>query len=130
MTDKKDNQIPSNDIEKIIIERGNDKDKIRTVEIESDTPQFTYHSAIKVKEWLMVNYPDKKKLNVFTGGPHGRKSWIIYRRIFGENFDIGVISSSIQHFDVQNWWKSQHGFSVVSRYLIGYLYALLWPFSV
>jgi hypothetical protein len=81
--------------------------------------------ALATKEWLIAN--QIKAVNVFTGGPHGRKSYVIFKKALGDGIRVGVISCPIKHYPTR-WWTSLRGTSVTLRYLAGYFYAVLWGY--
>jgi hypothetical protein len=88
----------------------------------------TYYSALAARQWLRLHRSKVSTLNVFTAGPHGRKSWTIFKRVLGRNYTVGVISSSITSSDTDLWWESKQGARNMVKWGGGYLYALLWPF--
>lgn len=89
----------------------------------------TYRRALSARQWLRINHPEVKALNVFTVGPHGRKSWAIFRRVFGPDYLVGVLSCPVDSKDPRLGWDSIKGALNMGRYLIGYVYGLLWPFK-
>ena len=104
-------------------------DSIRFVESDMKSRHRTYHMALAARNWLRENDQSIKAVNIFTGGPHGRKSWVIFRRVFGKEYSVGIISSKTWFFNPNSWWESKRGIRSVGRYGVGYLYGLLWPFK-
>lgn len=87
----------------------------------------TYTSALTVKEWLKKSEVPTKGINVFTIGPHARKSLVLFTRALGSSYAIGVIAGTDEEYDPDRWWMSARGIYVISRKLLGYLYAITWP---
>ncbi len=110
-----------------LVERGVDGSKIIAIPSPSTKHHHTYRAAKAIAPWLLEK--GITSVNVFTGGPHGRKSYHIFRKALDRRISVGVISCEIKHYDPEYWWISKRGFSVTTRYLIGYIYALAWPFD-
>ncbi len=87
----------------------------------------TYTSALTVKEWLKRSKTPVKGVNIFTIGPHARKSLILFTRALGSSYAVGVIAGTDEEYDPDRWWMSAKGIYVISRKLLGYLYAVTWP---
>lgn len=87
----------------------------------------TYASALSVREWLRRSETSIKGINVFTIGPHARKSLILFRRAIGPTYPIGVIAGTDNDYDPKRWWMSARGIYIIARKVAGYLYAMTWP---
>ncbi len=114
---------------RVIIRSGIDSVAVKFTDAETRRGHNTYHIALASRQWLRMHDPAVSTLNVFTAGPHGRKSWIIFKRVFGHDYSIGVISSSIERNDTDLWWESEQGLCNVVKYGIGCIYAQFWPFE-
>jgi hypothetical protein len=86
----------------------------------------TFTSALAVKEWLKRSEVRTKGINVFTIGPHARKSLVLFTRALGTAYSVGVIAGADEDYDPARWWMSPKGIYVISRKLLGYLYAITW----
>lgn len=86
----------------------------------------TAASAKALRLWLAA-YPQYRSVDVFTGGPHARKTLVIFRRVLGTDIKVGVIAGRIEHYSPERWWLSWRSIEVVTRYFFGYFYALAWP---
>ena len=106
-----------------LIKRGISPSAISVVTAPAAKYQTTFKTAVAVSSWLQKK--QIKAVNVFTGGPHGRKSLLLFQNALGENIKVGVISCKIKHYDPVYWWTSWRGTQVTLRYLFGYFYALL-----
>ncbi|KMQ51456.1 hypothetical protein CHISP_1703 [Chitinispirillum alkaliphilum] len=104
---------------------------IRISEIPNDsTGHNTFDMAYAAKNWLRTNDPSIEVFDVFTESVHGRKSWVVFRRVFGEEFEVGIKSSLYWHYGIEGWWKSRAGIRCYLKSYLGYVYALIWPFSL
>ncbi|NLD93870.1 MAG: hypothetical protein GX639_14530 [Fibrobacter sp.] len=102
---------------------------IRHVAVANEVRHKTYHMALAARNWLQQKDPSIKTVNVFTGGLHGRKTWAVFKRVFGKDYSIGIISSKAWYCDKHNWWKSKKGIRSIIKSITGYIYGLLWPFG-
>lgn len=115
----------------VILEKaGIDRNKIVKAGTFTSATHKTYNSAIETSKWIKKNDPKVQAFNVFTAGVHGRKTWTIYKRVFGDNYHLGIITSPMYRYDPDSWWTSRIGFSLTVRNFLGYIYGLLWPFSL
>jgi len=107
--------------EKIIM-RGVDSSCVYAVAAPAVDNEHTLATAMEIRKWLgnkRIN-----NVNIFTGGPHGRKSLVIFQKVLGKSVNVGVISSQIRHYPPEYWWTSIRGIKVTMKYLIGYVYSL------
>ena len=85
----------------------------------------TYIGFQKAKEKLAALEEFPLKINVITEGPHGRRSLIVARKVFGKDATIGMISVDPPYYDPKRWWASSIGTKAVVTELIGSAYELL-----
>jgi len=90
-----------------------------TPKVERDR---TYTTARTVKEWLLAN-KSSDPIDVFTMGPHARRTWILYKMAIGRANRIGVISFPSRDYDAAHWWKSSQGFRETIDETVAYIYA-------
>lgn len=115
---------------KRLVNRGIDPESIFTASGPAVKNHHTYNSAFALKKWMLNNMPEIKTLNIFTGGPHGRKTYNIFKKVLGENIKVGIISSKIKHYNSKYWWTSLRGSRVTFKFIVGYIYALVYPQSL
>jgi hypothetical protein len=114
---------------RVLMHWGIDSVAIKVTDAETGKGHNTYYIALAARQWLQLHDPQVSTLNIFTAGPHGRKSWILFKRVLGKNFSVGVLSSSIEQRDADLWWGSKQGMRNMVKYGSGYLYAQLWLFE-
>jgi len=105
-----------------LIQRGIHASTIYPVASSHVDGQYTLFTATAIKSWLVQR--NIKAVNVFTGGPHGRKSLVIFQKALGKDIQVGVITCKAKHYPPVYWWTSLTGAKATLRYLAGYLYAL------
>ena len=87
----------------------------------------TYSSALTVRDWLKQSETSIKGINVFTLGPHARKSLVLFTRALGSAYPVGVIAGTDHDYDPKRWWLSTRGIYIIARKTVGYIYAVIWP---
>ena len=65
-------------------------------------------------------------INVTTCGPHARRTWITYRRVFGPQVPVGVIARPSEEFDPDRWWASSEGMKETLTEGFGWFYEALF----
>ena len=85
----------------------------------------TFASALAVKNWLAQNNIQPRGINVFSFGPHSRRSWMLYKEAMGEEIPVGIIACENREYDPKRWWKTSSGVRTVLDETIAYIYAKL-----
>lgn len=106
---------------------GVDGDRIVPLATSPSEQHRTFQTAIVFKDWMARVAPEATAVNVFTRGPHARKSRVLFRRVLDPRIQVGVIAGVEDSYAPRRWWMSRRGIHVVSRKLLGYLYACVWP---
>ena len=83
----------------------------------------TYHAALAAKDWFTKNGRSQKSFNLVTAGPHARRSWLLYRKVFGNTGEIGIVALEDRTYDPKHWWGSSEGVREVLGEAIAYVYA-------
>ena len=84
-----------------------------------------FASALAVKNWLVQNNIHPKGINVFSVGPHSRRSWMLFKEAMGEEIPVGIIACESREYDPKRWWKTSSGVRTVLDATIAYLYVKL-----
>jgi len=85
----------------------------------------TFASALAVKNWLAQNNIQPKGINLFSIGPHSRRSWMLFKEAIGEEIPVGIIACENREDDPKRWWKTSSGVRIVLNETIAYIYAKL-----
>jgi len=85
----------------------------------------TFASALAVKNWLDQNNIQPKGINLFSIGPHSRRSWMLYKEAIGKEIPVGIIAFENREYDPKRWWKTSSGVRIVLSETIAYIYAKL-----
>jgi hypothetical protein len=81
----------------------------------------TFASAAAVHQWLEQRDRLDDRILVVTEGAHGRRSLAIYRKVFGDEDRIGIISAPSLTYDPDRWWASSAGVKAVIVETVGLL---------
>ncbi len=99
---------------------------INTVTFAAVEKDRTYHAALAVRDFLSKRGANAVSLNIATLGPHARRSRLLFRKAFGAQASIGVISLRDPMYDPDHWWRTSEGVRVVLGETIAYVYARLF----
>jgi len=102
---------------------GLDSERLVSVPAPKTTKDRTYVSALAVKAWLTASHSNVHAMNVFTVGPHARRSRLLFQKAFGDEVAVGVISGPDEEYDQRHWWTTSAGVRTVLDEVIAYLYA-------
>ena len=59
---------------------------------------------------------------MITAGPHARRTWLVYHKVFGAPVPVGVIPYVSQDYDPARWWTSSEGVKDVFAEGLGWVY--------
>jgi uncharacterized SAM-binding protein YcdF (DUF218 family) len=68
--------------------------------------QRTYESAVAARRALEVRSIHPNALNVFTWGPHARRSRLVFAKVQGPGTEVGVVSWTPSRDKALPWWRS------------------------
>jgi DUF218 domain-containing protein len=83
----------------------------------------TYHSALALRQWLRAQNLSVHRLNVLTEDAHGRRTRMLFQKVFGDECEIGIISVPNPDYDAKHWWLYSEGVREVLGETIAYVYA-------
>jgi hypothetical protein len=85
----------------------------------------TFESAIAVWRALQEAGIKPTGLNVFTLGPHARRSGLVFAKVNSNVVEVGVIGWIPAEFKKEAWWQSSERCRQVLEETVGYLYEVL-----
>jgi hypothetical protein len=62
-------------------------------------------------------------LDVFSLGPHSRRTQLLFQEAFGDGIPVGVIAATNPGYDANEWWTSSSGVRTLVGETLAYLYA-------
>ena len=87
--------------------------------------QRTYGSAVAVWRALQRRGIRPKALNVFTLGPHARRSRLVFAKVYGVETQVGVVAWIPSDYGVVPWWRSSGRTKCLLKETIGYPFEIL-----
>ena len=113
--------------ERELVEAGIAKETIIPAPMPDVDNQRTYEMALAVRRALEERDVHPAAVNVFTAGAHARRSQLVYRKVFGSNVSVGVISwSATERSARRGWWTSSARTLELFKETLGYTYELLF----
>ena len=87
--------------------------------------QRTHAMAVAAEEALRAQGIRPTSVNVFTRGPHARRSRLVFAKVFGPEVKVGVIAWLPPGYESTAWWRSSERSDDFLKESVGYLYELL-----
>ncbi|MBR8830654.1 MAG: hypothetical protein N5P05_000846 [Chroococcopsis gigantea SAG 12.99] len=112
------------------IKLGVEPDKVEAIPTSVVDRDRTAAAALAVKDWLLKSDAKIKSLNIYSFDVHTRRSYLIYKKVLGDDFLVGAIAYLNKDYDHQRWWASSMGFRYIIEESLAYIYArLIWYFT-
>ena len=86
-----------------LIRIGVDSSRIVAVPGEKTYINRTLKSALAFCKWLKKSKYEVKGINIISSGPHAKRSLMIYHKVLGKNYKVGIIV--LPYFDNPNFPK-------------------------
>jgi hypothetical protein len=84
--------------------------------------QRTFECAVAASRALQSKGIHARSLNVFTWGPHARRSRLVFAKVFQPDTDVGIVSWSPSTDRVGPWWHSSDRAKELLAETPGYFY--------
>ena len=107
----------------IVRSMGFDEEKLVAVSTPDVKRNRTYESALQLKKWLQSTGLKITALNIYTLGPHARRSRLLFRCVFAPDIEVGVIAVNNRGYEPNRWWTYSNGVRQVLDEAIAYIYA-------
>jgi uncharacterized SAM-binding protein YcdF (DUF218 family) len=85
----------------------------------------TYAMALSLKHWFREHGMNVTKVNLVTGGPHARRSRLMFEKALGKGVTVGVIAIPAEDYDEKHWWHYSQGVRAIIGETLAYAYARL-----
>ena len=126
MTEDRRNQSDyAETAEQELIGLGIPKDRIITAPSSQVARQRTFVSVAAAWKALDTSGVRPKVINVFTLGPHARRSRLVYAKVFGPATQVGVIAFVPPKYEVEPWWLSKQRTLCLLKEFVGYPFEIL-----
>jgi hypothetical protein len=108
-----------------MIRLGIPEEKIVVATAEYTERQRTFESAVAVWRVLRSAGIRPKAVNIFTFGPHGRRSGLVFAKVFSPAINVGIIAWTPAEYRTEPWWRSSERSRELLQETVGFLYELL-----
>jgi uncharacterized SAM-binding protein YcdF (DUF218 family) len=109
----------------VLVKLGMSTNDVQAVPTGRTRRDRTYAMALSLKHWLREHEMPVTKVNLITGGPHARRSRLMFAKALGKGVRVGVISIPADDYDEQHWWHSSQGVRNIIGETLAYTYARL-----
>lgn len=109
-----------------LVRHGLAADAVVAVPSPATARRRSYMNAVVVHEWAARSGVAIDALDVFSLGPHSRRSWLLNSRAFGPQVRIGVISATPTSYDPNAWWRTSAGTKEVLTEAIAWFWTELF----
>ena len=107
----------------MITKIGFDTNKLVPIPTPSVDRDRTYASAIELNKWLDSANMNIESLDIYSFGPHSRRSWLLFQYVFDPDIAVGIVAIENRSYDSRKWWKTSIGVRTVLSEVIAYFYA-------
>lgn len=106
-----------------LIEYGIPAESIVAIPAPDTQRDRTYVSAQAARARLQELGLFGKTATLYTVGAHARRSYLMFRVVFGKDYPLGVISVEPPDYNLKHWYRHSAGFKHVMMELISWIYA-------
>ena len=102
---------------------GFDTNKLVPIPTPTVDRDRTYASAIELNKWLDNANMNIESLDIYSFGPHSRRSWLLFQYVFDPDIAVGIVAIENRSYNSRKWWKTSSGVRIVLSEVIAYFYA-------
>lgn len=102
------------------------KEKIVVATADYTESHRTFESAITVWRVLRSAAILPKAVNIFTFGPHARRSGLVFAKVLSPSINVGVIAWTPAEYRTEPWWRSSKRSRELLEETVGFLYEFLF----
>jgi hypothetical protein len=105
---------------------GISREKIILAPARSTERERTFESAVAVFQALQSHAIKPASINIFTFGPHARRSRLVFAKVYAKYARVGVISWVPTTHTAEPWWRSSERAKEFLTESAGYLFELFF----
>jgi hypothetical protein len=110
-----------------LVALGFDPAQLQVVPTTSVLEGRTHNAAMALKQHFIDSGElPIASMNVFTLGPHGRRTQRVFSQVFPAPTQVGIISTEILAYDQSSWWRSSEGVRTIIGEAMAYLFQRWW----
>jgi len=99
------------------------KEALVSLPIEEVKTDRTYQSAMHFKSWLKQQTNEIKAVNIYSVGPHARRTHLLFKKALGNDVKLGIVALENPEVTESNWMKTSNGFRTVMGEFFSWIYA-------
>jgi hypothetical protein len=101
-----------------LLKLGLEESDMMVAPAENTLRHRTFHSAKAMLKALNSSGRETKAITVVTETIHARRSRMVFRKVFGESVEVGIIALPNESYDNERWWGSSHGIKAVGMEIL------------
>lgn len=105
------------------------RDLIVAVPAPRSAQERTFLSAVMFRESAKQQGISLDEIDVFSAGPHARRSRLLFQMAMGQEVRVGVLAAKPESFEPDAWWRTSTGVEQMFFQLFGYVWVkcCFWP---
>ena len=112
-----------------LVQHGVQRDLISAVPAPASAQERTFLSAVMLRESAKRLGITLDAVDVFSAGPHARRSRLLFQKALGQKVRVGVLSARPSEFDPDVWWQTSTGVEQMFFQSFGFVWVkcCFWP---
>ncbi|MBU0621608.1 MAG: YdcF family protein [Gammaproteobacteria bacterium] len=112
-----------------LIQHGIHRDLIVAVPAPASAQERTFLSAVMLRESVKQQGIELDAIDVFSAGPHARRSRLLFQMALGKKVRVGVLAAKPESFEPDAWWRTSTGVEQMFFQAFGYIWVkcCFWP---
>ncbi len=104
-------------------------DLVAAVPAPRSAQERTFLSAVMFRESAQRFGITLDAVDIFSSGPHARRSRLLYQMALGPKVSVGVLAARPESFNADAWWQSSAGVEQMFFQSFGYVWVkcCFWP---
>jgi DUF218 domain len=102
------------------------QDRVLAAPTEGVEHERTYKSAVAAWNALRDKRIRPTALNVFTLGPHARRSQLVYEKVFWPDTQVGAVAWAPASYETEPWWRDKTRIKCLLKETVGYPFEVLF----
>jgi hypothetical protein len=82
----------------------------------------TFLGAVMIRQWTDKLPEPISAIDVYSYGPHARRTRLLYRLAFGPGVQVGIRSATPSRYRSETWWRTSAGAKEVMIETIAWLW--------
>jgi hypothetical protein len=108
-----------------LIRAGVPEDRVVAATAAAVETQRTFQMAVAAWRSLQTRQPPPASINVFTAGPHARRTRLVFAKVFQPGIKVGVVSWTRSAYQGEPWWRSSERANDLMKETVAYAYEAL-----